>query len=93
MELSENRIRDLTVASFSKYTDLRYLYMYENMIQSVESGTFAQLTYLEVLGLSGNALTTLPAELFHMRELRTLYAADNNLFDLQADLEVSNSIF
>lgn len=86
--MSENRIRDLTRESFNKYTDIKYLYLAENMIQTVEAGTFAQLSSLEVIDLSGNALTSLPLELFQLGYLRTLYAADNNLFDLQTDLEV-----
>lgn len=89
MLLSENRIRDLSPESFSKYTGLKYLYLHENMIQTVEPGTFAQLRYLEVVDLSSNALTTLPTELFHMPYLRTLYAADNNLFNLDGDLAVN----
>lgn len=87
--MSENRIRELTKDSFSKYTDLKYLYLYENMIMMVDTGTFAQLSYLEVIDLSSNALTTLPAELFRLSHLRTLYAADNNLFNLEGDLLVN----
>lgn len=93
MVLNENRIRDLSKESFRKYTDLRYLYLHENMIQTVEIGTFTQLNYLEVLDLSSNALTTLPLELFHLSTLRTLYAADNNLFQLAGHLEVHISLF
>lgn len=110
--LSENRIRDLTIESFRKYTGLKLLYLSENMIQTVETGTFEQLNQLEVLDLSSNALTTLPLELFYvststgvydiysdlwnanlnilqLARLRTLYVADNNLFHLEADLQVN----
>lgn len=61
--MSFNRIRELERASFEKYTDIRYLYLFENMIQTVEPGTFAQLTSLEAIDLSSNALTTIPLEL------------------------------
>lgn len=90
MDLSENRIRDIAVDSFHKYLDLRYLYLQDNMIQTVESGTFAQLVDLEVLDLSSNALTTVPLEILQLRQLRNYYMADNNLFHLSGDLEVSD---
>lgn len=87
--LTENRIRDLTIESFAKYTDIRYLYMQDNMVQTIEPGTFAQLRYLEVVDLSMNALTTIPTDLFHMSHLRTLYIADNNMVTLGFELEVA----
>lgn len=48
LEISYNRIRELNKKSFVRYTNIRLLYMYENMIRTVEEGTFAQLTSLEV---------------------------------------------
>ena len=48
MDLSHNRIRDLDRKSFSKYTDLKYLYIFDNMLQNIEEDTFKDLTSLEV---------------------------------------------
>ena len=91
--LTDNRIRDLSLESFSKYGSLKYLYINENMVQTVEEGTFAQLPNLEVIDLSSNALTTIPLEIFQLTQLRNLYVADNNLFHLEADLKVIREIF
>lgn len=86
IDLSFNRIRDLKTYSFSRYTDVKYLYLFENMIQNIEEGTFSELANLEALDLSNNALNTIPLELFHLPLLRNLYVAYNNLANLEEDL-------
>ena len=63
------------------------MYIFENMIQSIEQDTFAELTSLEAIDLSNNALTTIPNELFKIRTLRNLYVAGNNLVMLSSDLK------
>ncbi|KAJ6644258.1 Tsukushi, partial [Pseudolycoriella hygida] len=87
LDVSFNRIRELNEHSFSRYTDVRYLYLFENMIQSIGPNTFAQLTYLEAIDLSTNGLTTLPMELFSLPALRHLHAADNPMIHLHKDLK------
>lgn len=47
-DISYNRIRELSKQSLARYTSIRFLYMFENMIRTVEEGTFSQLTNLEV---------------------------------------------
>lgn len=79
LDLSYNRIRDLNRHSFARYSDVKYLYLFENLIQTFEPGTFSQLTSLEAIDLSTNALTTIPPELFQLPMLRNLYVANNNL--------------
>lgn len=87
LDISFNRIRELNENSFASYTDIKYLYLFENMIQTIEPNTFAQLTDLEAIDLSTNGLTTLPMELFSLPLLRNIHASDNYLFDLHKDLE------
>lgn len=48
-DLSVNRIGELTKKSFARYPDIKYLYLFENMVKHVEKGTFAHLTNLEVI--------------------------------------------
>lgn len=48
LDLSFNRIRKLTEGSFQRYTDVKFLLLYENLILSVEPGAFAPLTSLQV---------------------------------------------
>lgn len=87
LDISQNRIRDLTKDSFSRYTDLKYLYLFENIIIEIENGTFSQLTGLEALDLSSNGLSTIPLELLYMDRLRNLYVAGNKLTRLQIDID------
>ncbi|KAH8263954.1 hypothetical protein KR038_010328 [Drosophila bunnanda] len=86
LDLSYNRIRKLKSGSFQKYTDIKFLMLYENMILSVEPGTFEPLTSLQEIDLSNNGLTTIPLELFQLPRLRNLYIDSNELvsLDLQA---------
>lgn len=48
LDLSHNRIRDLDKNSFARYTDLKYIYIFDNMLQNIEEDTFKELTFLEV---------------------------------------------
>ncbi|XP_063700591.1 relaxin receptor 2 [Culicoides brevitarsis] len=85
-DLSNNRIRELSRKSFERYTDLKYLYLFENLIMEIENGTFSQLRGLEALDLSHNGLSTIPLELLFMDRLRNLYVAGNKLSRLDADI-------
>lgn len=51
------------------------------MINHVDDDSFAQLTSLEALDLSGNALLEVPPEIFNLPLLRNLYIADNSFGD------------
>lgn len=53
-DISFNRIRELTKRSFARYLSIRFLYMFENMIRTVEEGTFSQLTNLEVTKMTAS---------------------------------------
>ncbi|EDW61497.1 leucine-rich repeat-containing protein 4B [Drosophila virilis] len=87
LDLSYNRIRKLRSGSFQRYTDIKFLMLYENMILSVEPGTFAPLTALQEVDLSNNGLTTIPMELFSLPRLRNLYIDSNDLRELHQELE------
>lgn len=43
-----NRIRELRKDTFDNYPDLKFLYLFENMIWIIDDGAFADLTNLEV---------------------------------------------
>lgn len=86
LDLSFNRIRDLNVQSFARYESVKYLYLFENMIQNIEEGTFSELSNLEAIDLSFNALKSIPLEIFQLPSLRNLYVGHNVLQDLEADL-------
>lgn len=51
LDLSFNRIKKLKRSSFQPYKSVKYLLLYENMIQSVEPGTFSHLTSLQVIDI------------------------------------------
>ncbi|CRL03552.1 CLUMA_CG016392, isoform A [Clunio marinus] len=81
LDLSQNRIRELTRESFAALDDLKFLYIFDNMINRIEDDTFAMLTNLEALDLSGNGLLDVPPEIFNLPLLRNLYLADNSFGD------------
>ncbi|XP_037930134.1 leucine-rich repeat-containing protein 4C-like [Teleopsis dalmanni] len=87
LDLSFNRIKKLKRNSFQHYKKVKYLLLYENMIQSVEPGTFRALTSLQEIDLSNNALMTIPLEIFQLPSLRNLYVDSNELIYLDRDLE------
>lgn len=88
-DLSFNRIRELNTKSFARYTDIKFLYLFENMIRVIQKNSFASLKQLEAIDLSTNVLTTIPAELFALPKLRNLHIVDNHLIDLPGDLQVN----
>lgn len=90
LDVSFNRIRDLSPKSFENYLSIKYLYIFENMLQTIEPHTFSQLQDLEALDLSTNGLTTIPKELFDLPLLRNLYINDNALTHLASDLKLVN---
>uniref|UniRef100_A0A1A9WYW8 LRRCT domain-containing protein n=1 Tax=Glossina brevipalpis TaxID=37001 RepID=A0A1A9WYW8_9MUSC len=87
LDLSFNRIKKLKRSSFQPYKNIKFLLLYENMIQSVEPGSFAYLTSLQEIDLSNNALMTIPLEIFQLPALRNLYVDSNELLYLSSDLE------
>lgn len=73
--MSFNRIRELTQKSFARYSNIRLLYLFENMIRTIEEGTFSQLTNLEVTPFLGNKADDISTH--HIRKF-------NNFFIIQA---------
>lgn len=57
------------------------------MIQTIDVNTFIDLTQLEAIDLSHNALRIVPMELFQLPHLRNLYLNNNNLYDMNQNLE------
>lgn len=92
LDVSFNRIRDLNKHSFARYHDIKYLYLFENMIQNVEPDTFSHLNELEAIDLATNALTTIPLELFDLPLLRNIYlnsnALGNSIEDTKNEIKV-----
>ncbi|XP_034235389.1 leucine-rich repeat-containing protein 24 [Thrips palmi] len=82
LDMSENKMLIVLNNTFSTIPNLRYLYLNENRIKSVEAGALVMLQYLEVLDLSGNRLTSVPTGLMALPRLRKLYFADNLLQNL-----------
>ncbi|XP_055920158.1 insulin-like growth factor-binding protein complex acid labile subunit [Eupeodes corollae] len=87
LDLAFNRIKKLKRHSFKRYGKIKYLLLYENMIQSVEPETFAHLSSLQEIDLSNNALLTIPLEIFQLPSLRNLYVDSNDLINLNNDLK------
>lgn len=82
LDISMNRIRELTNNSFKTYTYLKKLYLNDNMIMTIAPGTFDGLDDLDTLDLSMNALIEVPVAIFHMHNLQTLMLGKNLRLDI-----------
>nr|XP_013119078.1 unnamed protein product [Stomoxys calcitrans] len=87
LDLSYNRIRKLKRSSFQPYRSVKFLLLYDNLIQTVEPGTFSDLKSLQEIDLSNNGLLTIPMELLQLPSLRNLYIDSNELINMERDLE------
>ena len=76
LDVSLNRIKKLNKKSFSSYTKLKHLYLYNNKIAKIEPGTFSSLTLLETLDLSDNSFREVPPEIMELPQLRKLSLAE-----------------
>ncbi|XP_078695020.1 uncharacterized protein LOC144923974 [Branchiostoma floridae x Branchiostoma belcheri] len=76
--LQENSIAALGERDFARYNNLEELYLYDNIIRTVQVGTFTPVPQLIVLYLSSNHLSSLPQGLFHgLDQLASLYLSHN----------------
>ncbi|XP_020289515.1 leucine-rich repeat-containing protein let-4 [Pseudomyrmex gracilis] len=92
LELSTNRVRELTNNSLAPYKNLAYVYLNDNFITTIEEGAFANQHYLEVLDLSKNGCDSLPTSLFQIPSLRTLYLVDNKLTDSVLNVQITSPL-
>lgn len=92
LDASLNRVRELTNNDLTPYKSLAYIYLRDNFIQNIEEAAFANQLYLEVLDLAKNGLDNLPASLFQLPYLRTLYLNRNKLPDSIFNVEVTSPL-
>ncbi|XP_066152962.1 tsukushi-like isoform X2 [Euwallacea fornicatus] len=92
LELSKNRIRKVGKEDLSLYTQLTHLYLSDNLIVNLEDDTFGELSSLETLDLSTNAITKIPASLFKLSSLKTLYLSNNMNINIAELIEEATPI-
>ncbi|KAL0111731.1 hypothetical protein PUN28_013134 [Cardiocondyla obscurior] len=92
LDVTVNRLRELTNDSLVPYKSLAFIYLGDNFIQNIEEGAFAKQQYLQVLDLSQNGCDVLPKSLFQLPYLRTLYLGHNKLTDSVFKVEVTSPI-
>lgn len=92
LDVSENRIRELTSSSLSKYSSLKYLYLGDNMINLWDDNVFP--SSLVVLDFSMNGLMKIPFEVLRLPVLRKLDLSRNilNNSDVFKGAPVSSSL-
>jgi Leucine-rich repeat (LRR) protein len=79
LQVTRNRIRELRTDSLKRYVYLKYLYLDDNLILDIESGTFAPLLDLEVIRLSRNAIDSVPHDLLRLPKIRKIFLDNNPL--------------
>lgn len=78
IDLSYNRIRRITKSELKKYTDLKILYLSDNLIGKIDDDAFEDKDDLTTLDLSLNGITQLPPIIFNLPSLKTLYLGNNS---------------
>ena len=74
LSLTGNQIGHIAPNFTANVPNLRYLYLGENLIGSVETGAMKQFTAAEIIDLSYNQITQIGAEMFNGME--NLQASD-----------------
>ncbi|XP_044256358.1 platelet glycoprotein Ib alpha chain-like [Tribolium madens] len=77
IDLSRNRIRKVTKEDLRKYSNLKMLYLDDNMIMTIDEESFEGKDYLQTIDLTLNGLTKIPSVLFHLPSLQVLYLRQN----------------
>lgn len=77
LDLTYNRLRELTNSSFINYPYLKILYLEDNSISSIEYSAFEPLNDLEILDLSYNSLHSIPDALHSLPVLRKINLSRN----------------
>jgi len=77
IDLSYNRLRDITRKELSRYTNLKLLYLSDNLLTNLENSTFEDMDDLISLDLSLNGISKLPEVIFHLPSLKRLYLSHN----------------
>ena len=82
LSLSSNSLTHVP-SSVGSLSQLEYLNLFENSIESLSSDTFENLTSLTYLGLFGNRILEFPNGIFdNLQQLETLYLSNNRISEL-----------
>ncbi|CAG9798471.1 unnamed protein product [Chironomus riparius] len=79
-------IQRLDDYSFKDCPDLSILYLLHNNISIINEAVFSSNSWLRVLFLSGNTLTTLPENIFQHTTIEYLYLTKNMIVDLPINI-------
>lgn len=93
LDFSDNKLQELHADTLSSYTSIKYLYLAENQIYSIDKDAFTYLTYLQTLDLSKNVILELSDSIFQLPSLRKLYLNGNPLLHLSLNgMEITKPI-
>nr|CAH7768148.1 unnamed protein product [Callosobruchus chinensis] len=87
LELTYNRIRTVTKDDLNKFSYLKFLYLQDNLISELDDNVFRDMDELMTLDLSINALRSIPAAVFQLPSLKTLYLSQNRNINIIDTLE------
>jgi Leucine-rich repeat (LRR) protein len=83
VQLRRNNLTALDASTFSECPSVNIVVLDENRIETIQDGTFGEMTLLDQLWLNGNRLTNLPRPL--PVRLRRLLADNNRIRSVDAD--------
>ncbi|KAK8722150.1 hypothetical protein OTU49_012504 [Cherax quadricarinatus] len=83
LDLSYNQLTSIPDRAFQGVNVLSFLALDNNQISDVGAASLSNLTSLEDLNLNGNQLTVIPADVGHLRYLKTLDLGENQITSLE----------
>ncbi|XP_071855222.1 uncharacterized protein [Apostichopus japonicus] len=80
VDFGGNKLRSLPAKLFSyRIYKIKALYLYHNLLQSIPSGIFCNLEYLENIYLFGNKITRLPESMMLGTSVTNIFLFQNNI--------------
>lgn len=91
LDLSKNRIEQLTAHTFSFITNLKRMDLSQNQIKSIDVNTFFGLEHLNILNIENNKLQLIPANVFAtLPKLKTIRLNHNSIKTIPVELFARN---
>lgn len=90
--MSHNRIRKIGPDDVRLYSNLAALYLSDNLLVTLKSDVFYDMTTLETLDLAMNALSKIPPAIFQLPSLKTLYLGRNMNMNIADSIEEARPI-
>lgn len=92
LDLSRNRLREITSHDLERYSGLSILYLTDNIITEISDDSLEDKSYLHTLDISVNPFHKIPSVLFHLPALKSLRMGRIRSEHIVSDIEDAKPI-